>query len=189
LRVREDAECNGRGLADLLVLVRQELRDHLLELRVASLGGGVADLRERDHATRDDVVVGLFLQGREERGHDLLADLLLRRLEAVLAGRGATVTEEEAVAPRRLPTLVDLRLQVQVGLLVELPPEAPQRQIRAAVTTTARRGTAAGAAARSAGCACARSRRAGRSRSGRAGGAGRRSRSTTSTSASAARRN
>src|SRR5438093_12675393 len=51
------------------------------------------------------------------------------------------MAEEESVSASLLATALDLRLQVQIGLLVELPPEAPQCQIGATVAPAACRGT------------------------------------------------
>jgi hypothetical protein len=61
LRVGKDPERDRGRLADLLVLVAEEARDLLLELRVAGLVRRVADLGESDEAAGDDVVVRLFL--------------------------------------------------------------------------------------------------------------------------------
>src|SRR6185503_6754861 len=82
---REDAERDGRGLADLLVAVGEEAGDHGREMLALALAL-LADLRERDQAARDDLVVRLALERAEQRWHDRQAHLLERRLQARAVG-------------------------------------------------------------------------------------------------------
>src|SRR5262249_30871034 len=85
-------------------------------------------------------------------------------------------------------TALDLRLQVEVGLLVELPPEAPQGQVGPGITTATRRRTAAAGTTRSSRGTRARGRRTGWARSRWAGRARRRSGAATASCTAPARR-
>src|SRR5690606_23232926 len=127
-----------------------------------------------------------LLQGRQ----DLVEDLLVGRLQRVARFAAARGAEEEVVAARLGTALPHGFLEADVGVLVELPPEPPLREVvldRHAAAAARARAAAAAAAAAAAGrraAAAGRGARGGRS-TGAGGAAGRRARGATTRTATA----
>jgi hypothetical protein len=123
-RARKDPQRDGGSLADLLVLVGEVPLDRRREARPVLRLAGLTDLGQRDQAARDDVVVRLARERREQRGHDAQAHLLPRRLQAL---RTVVVVPEEPSVARGIDrTGADVRAQLEVGFLVEVPPQVPR---------------------------------------------------------------
>ena len=169
--VGEDAEGQGRGLRDFLHAVVQEPVEDLHELRVAALVGPVTDLGEGDHRAREDVVVLLGLEGLDQGRDDASTDERLVGTLRVLGLGLLALAEEERVTSRLDRIAPDARLDVEVRLLVEAPPELPQGEVGAARAAEGRRGLGLGRLTCS-GAGRRRTRRAGGRGTGGAGTSG-----------------
>src|SRR5690606_35628443 len=131
------------------------------------LVGALADLRHRDEAGRRDVTLVGALERAVQRRQDLVDDLRLARLARVLGHVLLAGTHEEDVAAGRALAGVDRLLQVDEGLLVDVPPARSAGQVGLELDAAGRR-TAAGA-----GAGGAAGRRAGGPGRARARGSGR----------------
>ncbi|MCY3003415.1 MAG: hypothetical protein NTV21_16600 [Planctomycetota bacterium] len=124
-RRAEDAERDRRSFRHFLVGIREERsdarRDHVL-------ARSIADLRERDQRSTDDLVRALVLEQFDQRRRDL-AEHVVRR-GAQFAERKRAQSEEGLVASEQHVRRVQARLQLQELVAVETPPRLPPQQVR-----------------------------------------------------------
>ena len=87
-------------------------------------------LGEGDEACCHHVVVGLSFKGSHQGRDDLFPDGLFGGLEAVLGVGLLAMAKEEVIGTRKAAYVMDLGLEVQVGIPVEAPPELPDGEVR-----------------------------------------------------------
>ncbi len=124
-----DPERQHRRLAHLLVVPRDPLRDHRVEIDPRRVH---PDLAQRDQTRALHVALPFVVEQSVQCRHDPIAPIVVGQLEHVEPRLGATSADEEVVGPGDRCRLRRGAL-LEERVLVELPPRAPVDGVRGEV--------------------------------------------------------